>query len=142
MDQETADEILKELRAQNPKRLRVPLAMLGVMLLFFISLVIWDVMPKGTKHDEASWTRVNQAMDNGNLTEALQVAQELMRRTPNYPGGYAALASIYFQMGNLREAEKYYTRAYELLPSEEFKEYLQKVRLVRGALTNESVSSE
>lgn len=142
MDQETADRTLRKLRALNPKRQRVALIALVAMMLMFFILVIWDVMSKVAEKSHASWSRVNQAMDRGNLSDALKMAQELTQKTPKYPGAYGALGSVCFQMGDFAAAEEHYVRACEMLPSETYRDYLRSVRLARAASTNAATTAE
>ncbi len=128
----TSQLILKELQSQT-RYLRQS-ALLGVVaiiaLLVFIGISTYRVLTiEHHKKDTApSWNQVQYLNDQGKHDEALKMALSILQNSQNdwYSNSY--VAAIYLAKGDLKDAEKYYAIAYQLLPSDENSKMLTAVR--------------
>ena len=67
-------------------------------------------------------------MQRQEFSTAMSMAQTLVASQPNYYYGHAYLGAIYLAMGDVKNAEAHYSRAYELFPNEESEKDLSAVR--------------
>jgi cytochrome c-type biogenesis protein CcmH/NrfG len=136
MNEELSREILAELRKQTQKLTQYNwigltcIAALGVVLGFYFYFYARQRMyPRSQDQDRPpSWSQVEQAMDRVDHQKALSLAKALVERAPHYYYGYSFLGSIYLAMGETKQAESQYGRAYELFPSEDNEKNLQAIR--------------
>jgi tetratricopeptide (TPR) repeat protein len=99
------------------------------MLLLAISVLIIAVclvleIPRHT----SPWSRVQQAVRQYDYERALNLAKNIVKDHSEDYYGHEYLGYIYLQMGNLNEAEREYSRAYELGSPERVKSKLEDVR--------------
>ena len=136
MNEELNREILAELRKQTHKLTQYNWIGLACILLLVVVFGVYIYArqrlyshPQHQEHDRApSWSQVEQAMDRLDHQRALSLAKALVERAPNYYYGHSFLGSIYLAMGDTKQAEAQYARAYELFPSEENEKSLRAVR--------------
>jgi len=67
-------------------------------------------------------------LDNFQYDKAAEIAQRLTEKTPNYYYGYSYQGYIALERNQLKDAEGYFARAYELFPTDEAKQRLEAVR--------------
>lgn len=75
-----------------------------------------------------TWEAVQTAMDHFEYKKASDMAHRLIAKYPKGAFGYQTLGYIALEQGNLKETEKYWIRAYELLPTEQHKKLLEAIR--------------
>lgn len=75
-----------------------------------------------------TWASVHSAVDRHDYDKAFEMAQRLTNKESDYYYGYAYLAHIEMRRNRLKEAERYFQRAYELFPSTEQQQSLEAVR--------------
>jgi tetratricopeptide (TPR) repeat protein len=75
-----------------------------------------------------SWATVRGAMDRFDYDKAYEISQRIVTRYPSNYFGHTYLGSISIATGRFKDAERHYSRAYELLPSEENEKILEAVR--------------
>ncbi len=80
------------------------------------------------KSQPDSWGVVRSAMDQFDYDKAYDVAQRIAARYPSNYFGHTYLGSISIATGRFQDAERHYSRAYELFPSEENEKTLFAVR--------------
>jgi cytochrome c-type biogenesis protein CcmH/NrfG len=126
-----SEDINQQILAEIRKLKRIFYAMLVVMVLTCIPFFYYAF----TQDSSVSWTRVTTAMRHQNFPAALSMAQSLVRQQPDYYYGHAYLGAIYLAMDDVTNAEREYSRAYQLFPSEEDQKELAAVqkRMTSGA---------
>ena len=72
-----------------------------------------DAKPKPT------WYNVDQNICQGDFEKAIQIGEELLKTTPQYPEAQRRLAGAYLAAGNVEQARNHYAEAFRLFPSEE-----------------------
>lgn len=75
-----------------------------------------------------SWQKVQTAVDRFEYDKATEMLQRIVAKYPKDYYGYAYLGNIALASGKRQDAEHYYARAYELLPTEENEKKLTAVR--------------
>lgn len=136
MNEELIREILAELRQQTQKLTQYNWIGLACIILLVVVLGFYvyarQRMSPRPQHQEQggppSWSQVEQAMDRLEHQRALSLAKPLVERSPHYDYGYSFLGSIYLALGDTKQAESQYARAYELFPSEDNEKNLQAIR--------------
>jgi len=123
MSEDINQEILVELR--KLKRL-----FYVILVVIFVGAVpaFYQGFSRGFSQAAPSWERVRGAMGRQDFSAALSMAQALVARQPDYYYGHACLGAIYLAMGDVKNAEAHYSRAYELFPNEESEKDLAAVR--------------
>jgi len=86
------------------------------------------------------WQSIEVALDRGENTKALSIAQSFVARQPGYHYSHATLGSVYVAMGDFTNAEAAYARAVELYPSEENEKVLAAIR--KGLARDRAVKSQ
>jgi tetratricopeptide (TPR) repeat protein len=117
---------------------KVPLlfgmCMAGVLPLL---IILWFVSDKSHgasgKGAEDTWRAAERLMDDCKYDEASVMLRRLIHKYPNCYHGYGDLGYLALVRGDLDEAERNYTKAYNLLP-EEF--YEKKLAAIRKAKEN------
>ena len=136
MDEQINKEILEELRKQTQytKRANIygPIIALIVVGIIFIG---GHYFPRNKQLAEPckeshSWSDVSSSIDKCDYQKALSIAKILTEKTPNAYYGYAYLGNIYNALGDQKNAEINYAKAYELFPIKENKENLDAVRKI------------
>ncbi len=75
-----------------------------------------------------SWHYARTLHSDGKLVEAEKMAQRLSKKYQDYDYGYALLGCWNQELGNLKEAESNYAKAYDLFPSEDNEKTLVAIR--------------
>jgi tetratricopeptide (TPR) repeat protein len=128
-----SEDINQEILVQLRKLKRV----FCVMLVFIIVGAVpafYQGVSRGFSQAAPSWERVRTAMGRQEFPAALSMAQALVARQPDYYYGLGYLGYIYLAMGDVKNAEAHYSRAYGLFPNEESEKDLAAVqkRLAAG----------
>jgi cytochrome c-type biogenesis protein CcmH/NrfG len=120
---------LRKLRRSNQAAMIVTVLMLvGAAIYFPLRLRSVPFSPQTQQSQADSWDAVRSAMDHFEYDKASGIAQRLVARYPNDYYGYSYLGNIALATGCIKEAESYYARAYELLPSEQHEKMLQAIQ--------------
>lgn len=89
-----------------------------------------DTMPTGVVPERAaSWYDVDQSVRQGDVGAALRTAQALLAKTPNSPEAHRRLAGVHLAAGDIEKAQKHYSEAFRLFPSEEHQKLLQAAEM-------------
>jgi cytochrome c-type biogenesis protein CcmH/NrfG len=75
-----------------------------------------------------TYESVRSAIDRLDYDQATQILKRFVQRYPSDYYGFAYLGNIALATGHLKDAEGYYSHAYELLPSEDHEKLLSAVR--------------
>jgi len=75
-----------------------------------------------------SYNTVRSAMDCLDYGKATQILERIVQQYPNDYYAFAYLGNIALATGKLEEAERYYSRAYSLFPTDEQEKALRAVR--------------
>ena len=123
MSDDINQEILAELRkVRRMFYLTLAFVIIGALPTFY------QGFSRGRSQATPSWQRVTTAMQRQEFSTAMSMAQTLVASQPNYYYGHAYLGAIYLAMGDVKNAEAHYSRAYELFPNEESEKDLSAVR--------------
>ena len=95
------------------------------------SLAILLYLAFGTPRNVDGWSRVQQAIRLRDYDRALNLAKKMVSEDPDDYYARAYLGYIYFQIGNLNQAELEYSRAYDL-STKDLKSRLETVRKGRA----------
>jgi len=87
----------------------------GVLMERRVKTSIEDIVPA----KKAAWYDVDQSVRDGDFDKAIQIGEELILRTPQYPEAHRRLASAYLAAGKVKKAREHYAEAFRLFPSEE-----------------------
>jgi cytochrome c-type biogenesis protein CcmH/NrfG len=74
------------------------------------------------------WSAVTQAVRQYDYERAVSLAKKMIAEHPDDYYGHEYLGNIYFQMGQLNQAEAEYSRACQLAPPEHLKAKIEEVR--------------
>jgi|ERR1041385_8542948 tetratricopeptide (TPR) repeat protein len=90
-------------------------------IVFGILMEHWEkkTLEETNPRQQADWYDVDRNVRSGAFDKAIQVGEELIRKTPQYPEAHRRLAGAYLATGNIRKAREHYAEAYRLFPSEE-----------------------
>ena len=120
---------LRKLRYIATAVLVVLLLWLGIQVYYMIrALTISVRVTESQGRPFMSWESTRHAMEQGEFDLALGMATDMAERHPDYYYAHSYLGTIYLAQGELEEAEQAYERAYELLPTEDNRKYLEAVR--------------
>ena len=105
--EDATEQILSELRG-----LRYQNQWMMIMGIIVLTLVVYLALeiPRHTN----PWSRVQQAVRRYDYQRAVNLARKIVSEHPDDYYGHEYLGYIYYQMGNLDQAEREYSRAYEL----------------------------
>lgn len=84
--------------------------------------------PASTFSSGEVWSRVSDALDEGDNEKAVSIAKDFVTRRPNYWYAHDTLGATYVAMGDFTNAEPAYARAVELYPDEETEKTLAAIR--------------
>src|SRR6266404_8812067 len=116
---------LKKLRSRIETN-TVFVVLLFVGLIFYFLIQLYSPTPGHSRQSHAeSWSSVRTALDNFQYDKAMDIAQRLTEKTPNYYYGYAYLGHIALERDRLKDAEGYFARAYELFPTDQNRQQLE-----------------
>jgi tetratricopeptide (TPR) repeat protein len=133
-------EILDELRNQTAMFRKVNKIAIIVICIFLAVIAITMALtpfiqrlsysPSTSRQYADSWQEVRNLLDQGEHDKADEMTQRLIKKYPDYWYGYAVLGSLHLELGNLKEAETSYAKAYDLLPIDDNKKMLFAIRTV------------
>ena len=123
MSEEIDKEILVHLR-----QLKRVVYWVGFLLFVLAVPTFYQGFSRASSEAAPSWERVRVWVGRQDFPMALSMAQTLVTRQPDYYWGHSYLAHIYLATGDVTNAEKEYSRAYDLFPSEENDKNLAAVR--------------
>jgi len=119
---------LKKLRSRIETN-TVFVVLLFVGLVFYFLIQLYSPAPTRSRQRQAeSWSSARTALDNFQYDKAMDIAQRLTEKTPNYYYGYAYLGHIALERDRLKDAEGYFARAYELFPTDQNRQQLEAAR--------------
>jgi len=75
-----------------------------------------------------SWEAVRTAIDHVDYDRASSIAERILKRYPNDYYGHAFLGSVALATDRIEDAERHFSRTYDLLPSDENEKMLRAVR--------------
>jgi tetratricopeptide (TPR) repeat protein len=135
MNEEINQKILDELRKQTQYFKRSVVYTLIIVLLFiglsiFLTPYIQKQFKDKSEQTAPSWTEVSRAYDAGDLDAALNIAKQLSAKSPHDWYGYSYLGNLYNSMGDIKNAEKNFAKAYSLFPTKENEERLEAIKKV------------
>ncbi|HJW38767.1 MAG TPA: DUF2007 domain-containing protein [Candidatus Udaeobacter sp.] len=105
--QSATEQILSELRGL--RYANQWMMVIGIIVLTLVTYLVFQI-PRQT----SPWSRVQQAVRRYDYQRALNLAVQIVREHPDDYYGHEYLGYIHYKLGNLNEAEKEYSRAYEL----------------------------
>ncbi len=135
MNEQINQQILDELRRQT-QLVKTSSIIVPVIFLIFIVVAILFTPHIANKYRQTpqktprSWGEVSSLFDSCNYQEALRIAKALTEKSPEYWYGYSYIGSIYNALGDHKNAEANFAKAYELFPTKENKEKLEAIRTV------------
>ena len=99
--------------------------LLAVLLTVSAICTTYLLSPKPAR---SIWSQVAEAMRKSEYNKAHELAQGFVNEHPDDYHAHESLGNIDLAMGDSAGAEAEYTRAYELLPSEEIAKHLEAIR--------------
>ena len=140
MEEDIQKQILEELRHQTAMVKKVTkantIAIAVLLTLFVISLALTPFIRNMLNSSNApsqrsdSWQEARSLLDQGEHQRAQVMLQNLIKKYPAYYYGYAILGSLHQELGNAKEAEVNYAKAYDLFPTDENEKTLRAIRIV------------
>ncbi len=135
MNDQINQEILNELKSQTilTKKINTFVPILVVIFLVALTVLTPYIANKFKAQPQQcpqSWSQVRNANDTGDIDTALRIAKALTEKNPNDWYGYSYLGIIYNSMGDNKNAEINFSKAYELFPTKDNKENLAAIRSV------------
>lgn len=133
MDAETEKQILCELRKQNRMSM-ICIVWLGVLVtLFVVSIAFRDRIASSLMAGSLptdSWREARTLVDKEDYKKGTEMIRRLIAKHPKYYYGYKLMGSVEQELGNLKETEENYAKAYDLFPSEDNEKDLAAIRKV------------
>ncbi len=133
-------EILDELRNQTAMVRKTNKISITVVCIFLAVIAISMALTpfiqrmlcssKVSSQRADSWQEARSLLDQGDHQRAQEMLQRLIKKYPDFYYGYAVLGSLHQELGNVKEAEVNYAKAYDLFPTEENKKTLTAIRMV------------
>ena len=140
MEEDIQKQILEELRRQTAMFKKVTKANTIAIAVFLVLLIISMALTpfihrmlyssKASSQRADSWQEARGLLDQGEYQRAQEMLQRLIKKHPDFYYGYAVLGSLHQELGNAKEAEVNYAKAYDLFPTEENKKTLTAIRMV------------
>src|SRR5262249_11008269 len=106
------------------------LLVVGIVVLILAIDLVYEI-----PRQRSPWSPVYQAVRIYDYPRAVELAKRIVQAHPNDSYGHEYLGYIYFQMGNLNQAEQEYSRAYDLSPPQGIKQKLEEIRKLRDLQT-------
>ena len=127
---ESADILqeLKKIRGWTETNTVFVVLLLAGLVFYFLIQLSSPASTRSRQRQVESWNTARTALDNFQYDKAAEIAQRLTEKTPNYYYGYAYQGYIALERNQLKDAEGYFARAYELFPTDEAKQPLEAVR--------------
>jgi tetratricopeptide (TPR) repeat protein len=91
------------------------MALFGIMMEHRLTKNIEDT----ASSQKPDWYDVDQNIRHGDFEKAIQIGEELILKTPQYPDAHRRLAGAYLAAGKTEKAREHYAEAFRLFPSEE-----------------------
>jgi cytochrome c-type biogenesis protein CcmH/NrfG len=140
MTEDIQQQILDELRTMtaNSKR-QYKLNKIGIVCSLVFLAIFLVLIPVSSRwaHSTSvfsqpvdSWSAAKNLIQQGENSRAETMLQALIKRYPDDDYGYALLGYLYRKLGNVKDAEVNYAKAYDLFPIEENKKPLDAIRMV------------
>ena len=133
MDGNDNSEIVEQMRkqmeyAKSRNRIGLPISLIFmVVLVAFLGYSTWHSHHYDVE-TEMSWDGVYEYLDQGEVQEGLEIAQQLIESSPQYYYAHSCLADAYLANGDVTNALKHYTTAFQLFPTEEMEKELQAIQ--------------
>ena len=100
------------------------IAAVFVPLMIFVPVVMEhqakQSIEKMSSTEKHVWCDVEENIRRCDLAKAIQIGEELIQKTPQYPKGHYHLATAYLAAGKLKEARAHFAEAARLFPCEEY----------------------
>ncbi len=96
---------------------------IGVIMEHRVKTSFDDIMPQQKK----DWYDVDGNVRTGEFDKAIQLGEELILKTPQWPEAHRRLAGAYLAAGKVEQAKKHYAEAFRLFPSEENEKLLMAI---------------
>jgi tetratricopeptide (TPR) repeat protein len=134
MDQLLAD--LRIIAEWHESQRKIQKLLLRILVPFLILLIGFAVYQMREDHNEAmarlgapdSCQKLRNLEDTNQFEQAANMAHRLIKNNPNDACPFYYVGLISLESGDLKEAEKYFIRAYELFPTEFNEKNLKAVR--------------
>jgi len=135
MNEEASQKIVDEIRKQTQYyKKSLVYVLIIVFFLVGLSIILTPYMQKHFKEKSEqpapSWTEVNRVYYEGRLDQALNMAKQLSAKNPHDWYGYSYIGGLYNSMGDIKNAEMNFAKAYSLFPTKENRETLEAIRKV------------
>ena len=144
------DAILAELKKisawseQQRKMSRLVTIIVAIAFPLMIVLGIvadYDVKSTIAKVDAPTWYDVDRNARAGDFEKALQVGEDLIKKTPRDPDAHRRLGNVYLAAGNIAKAREQYEISVLLFPSEENVKLREAIEIRASADKAESQTS-
>jgi tetratricopeptide (TPR) repeat protein len=131
ISQEILDELRKQTRLYKSTTIITPIIVFIIMgSIFFSGRYMLKKEQPSLQQTQPSWSQARSSFDNCDYEDALRIAKILTEKSPKYWYGYSYLGGMYTAIGDFKNAENNFAKAYELFPTKENKENLEAVRTV------------
>lgn len=140
MDGDVQQKILDELRIQSAMFRKANKINIGVTCVFLAVIAAFVALtpfiqsklysPTVSTQRTDSWQEARTLIDQGEYQKGQEMLQRLIKRHPDYYYGYAVLGSLHQELGNMKEAEANYSKAYDLFPTEDNKKTVTALRTI------------
>lgn len=137
MQQQILDELrnqtamIKEANKLNLIVIYILLAVIAISMVLTPFIIDRISRSSSTSTQRAdSWREARSLFEKCESRKADEMLQRLIKKYPNYWYGYALLGSIHQELGEFKEAEDDYAKAYDLFPTEENRKTLDAIRTV------------
>jgi tetratricopeptide (TPR) repeat protein len=122
--EDATEQILAELRALRYENQWM--MVVGIILLTLVIYLAFEI-PRHTN----PWSRVQEAVRRYDYQRALDLARKIVSEHPDDYYGHEYLGHIYYQMGNLDQAEREYSKALEVSLPHSLEAKLEAIRARR-----------
>jgi tetratricopeptide (TPR) repeat protein len=99
--------------------------LLGIAIIVFLSFYLVSELPN---RNVSAWSPVYQARRQRDYDKAINLATALAAKNPNDYYVHEYLADMYWEVGDMDNAEKQYVLAYQLAPPQALQEKIEAVR--------------
>ena len=125
--EEPTPEVAVQVR--NLQRTVRRLVVVSTVLFFVLFCFVAYLLTERPTYADRLWRSFSLAQRNSDLERARRIAQTAVKQYPNAYWSHQWLAMVDAKRKDFDGAEAEYQRAYDLLPSEEIRKDLQKVRI-------------
>jgi cytochrome c-type biogenesis protein CcmH/NrfG len=115
------------------------LVVVSAVLFFVLFCFVAYLLTERPTYVDRLWQNFSLALRHSDLERARRIAQTAVKHYPREYWSHGWLAQVNAQLKDFAGAEAEYQRAYDLLPSEEIKKDLQKVRIEKESQTSATV---